>query len=98
VGAVSGSPGPDTAPPPRLPGAARRRPGADWSGADWSRAGWAGEDDAMLGALILAAVIVVAIPVGLSLSGAVVSAVLGWSLKGDVDARHEGSELVELNK
>jgi hypothetical protein len=52
----------------------------------------------MLGALILAAVIVVAIPVGLSLAGAVVSAVLGWTLKADVDARNEGSELLQLNQ
>lgn len=52
----------------------------------------------MLGALLLAVIIVVAIPVGLSLSGAVAAGILGWTLKTDADDRHEGSELVDLNK
>jgi hypothetical protein len=52
----------------------------------------------MLGALLVALVIVVVIPVGLSLSGAVAAGVLGWTLKNDADERFEGSELVELNK
>jgi len=52
----------------------------------------------MLGAVILAVVIVVALPVGMMMGGAVLAAVLGTSLKDDGDARFEGSELVELNK
>jgi hypothetical protein len=52
----------------------------------------------MLGAVIVAAVIVVVIPVGLMMSGAVASAVIGWALEEDADARHEGSELIELYK
>jgi hypothetical protein len=52
----------------------------------------------MLGALIVAAVIVVVLPVGLMMSGALASAVIGWALKDDADARHEGSELIDLYK
>jgi hypothetical protein len=52
----------------------------------------------MLGAVIVAVVIVVAIPVGLMMSGAVASGVIGWALKQDADERHEGSELIDLYK
>jgi hypothetical protein len=52
----------------------------------------------MLGAVILAVVIVVVLPVGMMMGGAVIASVLGWSLKQDGDARFDGSELVELNK
>lgn len=52
----------------------------------------------MLGAVILAIVIVVVIPVGVAMSGAVVAAILGWTLKDHAETTHEGSELVELNR
>ena len=52
----------------------------------------------MLGALILAFVIVVVIPVGVVMSSAVAAAILGQALSEDAEARYEGSELVELNK
>jgi hypothetical protein len=52
----------------------------------------------MLGAVIVALVIVVALPVGLMVSGAVAAVALGWTLKEDGDTRHEGSELVDLYK
>ena len=52
----------------------------------------------MVGAVIVAFVIVVVLPVGLIMSGAVAAAALGWTLKEDSDSRHEGSELVDLNK
>lgn len=51
----------------------------------------------MLGALILVVVILVAIPVGVSMSGAVVAGLLGWSLKDNAEATHEGSELIDLS-
>jgi hypothetical protein len=51
----------------------------------------------MLGAIILAVVIVVAIPVSVILTGAVVSSILGWSLKENGEETHQGSELVELS-
>jgi len=56
-----------------------------------------GEDGPVLGAAILVVVIVVVIPVGLMMSGAVVAALLGWSLKNTVEGDHEGSELIDLN-
>ncbi len=51
----------------------------------------------MLGAIILAVIIVVAIPVSIMMTGAIVSAILGWSLKDNGEATHEGSELVDLS-
>ncbi len=51
----------------------------------------------MLGAIILAVVIVVAIPVSVAMTGGIVAAILGWSLKEDGEERHEGSELTDLS-
>jgi hypothetical protein len=52
----------------------------------------------MLGALILAFVIVVVIPVGVIMSGPIAAALLGQTLTEDGEERFEGSELVELTK
>jgi hypothetical protein len=51
----------------------------------------------VLGALIIAAILVVVIPVAVAMSGAVAAGLLGWSLKDTVERDHEGSELVDLN-
>lgn len=51
----------------------------------------------MLGAAIIVFVLLIAIPVGLAMSGAVAAAVIGWFVREEADARHEGSELVDLN-
>jgi hypothetical protein len=51
----------------------------------------------MLGALILAFVIVVLLPVTLMMSGAVIAGVMGWLAKENAEATHEGSELIDLN-
>ena len=51
----------------------------------------------MPGALIIVVVLVVVIPVSVILTGAVVVGILGWSLKENGDATHEGSELIDLN-
>jgi hypothetical protein len=51
----------------------------------------------MAGGIILAVVIVIVIPVGVMMAGAVASAILGWSLKDDADARYQGHELLDLN-
>ena len=51
----------------------------------------------MLGALILAFVILVFIPVSVLVSGGVMAGVLGWSLKSNGEAENEGSELLDLN-
>lgn len=51
----------------------------------------------MLGALILAFVILVFIPVSVCMTGAVVAGILGWAAKDTAAANHEGSELLELS-
>lgn len=52
----------------------------------------------MIGALILIFVIVVAIPVGFLVLCSVAAAGLGQLLTLDAEDRHEGSELIALNK
>ena len=51
----------------------------------------------MIGAIAIAVVIVLLVPVAVSLVGAVLAATLGTSLKEDGESRNEGSELVDLN-
>jgi hypothetical protein len=52
----------------------------------------------MIGAIVLAVVLVIGIPVGVVMSGAVAAALLGTAATSDAEARYEGSELVDLNK
>jgi nitrogen fixation-related uncharacterized protein len=52
----------------------------------------------MLGGIIIAIVLVILIPVALMMTGPVIAALLGWTLKDDAEARNEGSELVALNR
>lgn len=51
----------------------------------------------MLGAIILAVVIVFLLPAAVLISGGVGAAILGYFLRDDAEQRYEGSELVELN-
>jgi hypothetical protein len=51
----------------------------------------------VLGAILLAFVILIALPVGLLMTGAVASAILGWFLREDAEESHAGSELIDLN-
>lgn len=51
----------------------------------------------MLGAAILVVILLVAIPVSVAMSGAVVAGILGWSLRENGEATHEGSELIDLS-
>ena len=51
----------------------------------------------MLGAIILVVVLLL-IPVMVLMTGGIASAILGFFLKSDAEARYEGSELIELNK
>jgi hypothetical protein len=51
----------------------------------------------MLGAIILAVIILIAIPVSVCMSGAVVAGILGWSLKDNGEQTHAGSELIDLS-
>jgi hypothetical protein len=50
----------------------------------------------VLGAAIIVAVVVIAIPVTIFVSGGVLSAVMGWLLKTHAEQEHEGSELIDL--
>ena len=51
----------------------------------------------MTGALIVAFVVLIALPVSFILMGAAVSALFGWTLKGNAEANYEGSELLDTN-
>jgi hypothetical protein len=51
----------------------------------------------MVGAVIIVIVLVVALPVAVLMSGAVASGLLGYFLRTDVEASHEGSELIDIN-
>ena len=51
----------------------------------------------VLGAIILAIVIVIMLPIAFMLSGAVVAGLLGWSLRWWGEDTHEGSELLDTN-
>ena len=52
----------------------------------------------MLGALIMVFVLLVVLPVGMLVGGAVLAAIFGQSLAVAKERDHEGSELVELTK
>lgn len=51
----------------------------------------------MIGALILAIVIVVVLPVAFLMSGAMASVLMGRLLRTDAEHRYEGSELLHLD-
>ena len=50
----------------------------------------------MIGEAIIVVWLLVAVPVGVMITGAVIAAILGWSLHRNGEVTHEGSELVEL--
>lgn len=51
----------------------------------------------MLGPLLIVVALVVAIPVGVIITGGVVSIILGHSLRMEGEYRNEDSELTQLN-
>ena len=51
----------------------------------------------MSGALIITIVLIVVIPISVILTGALIAGILGWALKDNGEATHEGSELIDLN-
>lgn len=61
-------------------------------------AGASGDNGAMFEVVAIIVVLVVAIPVGVLMSGAVAAAILGGLVKADVDHSHAGSELLETNR
>lgn len=52
----------------------------------------------MIGGLLVAIAIAIALPMSFFVLGAVFSAIIGWLLKDNGEASHEGSELIELNR
>ena len=52
----------------------------------------------MLGAVLMILLLVVVMPVGILMTGALAAALLGGVLNKDVDTTHEGSELLELSE
>ena len=51
----------------------------------------------VLGAAIIAVVLVIVIPVSVLMSGSIGAMIIGHFLRDDADRTHEGSELVDLN-
>ena len=58
--------------------------------------GW--QTASMLGAVLMILLLVIVMPIGILVSGAVAASLLGGLLKKDADASHEGSELLELSE
>jgi hypothetical protein len=56
-----------------------------------------GKDDGVLGAVIIVALVVVALPVTFLMTGGVLSAIFGWVAKTHAEDTHPGSELTDLN-
>lgn len=52
----------------------------------------------MLGAIVLIAIMLVVFPPALFVGQAVLFALVGQDLKADVEAQHEGSEFIQLNR
>jgi hypothetical protein len=51
----------------------------------------------MAGAIAIVVALLV-LPIVMCMGGVVIAAVLGWSVKKDVDEAHAGSELLDLNR
>ena len=51
----------------------------------------------MSGAIIIVLVILFGLVPAMLVVGGIISALLGWTLKSNAEAEHEGSELVDLN-
>ena len=47
---------------------------------------------------VLIVIALLALPVVMCVGGAVLAAILGWSVKTNVDEANEGSELLDLNR
>ena len=52
----------------------------------------------LVGPIIIVVLVVVVLPVMFLLTGAEIAAIDSYLLPGTVDAEHEGSELIELNR
>jgi hypothetical protein len=63
----------------------------------WHQTRRTGNDEGVVGAIIIAIVLVVALPVVVLMSSVLVAAGLGYVLMDEAERSHAGSELVELN-
>jgi len=52
----------------------------------------------MVGGIIIVVLLLVVFPVAIMMSGAVFAAMVGSTTKNAVDAKHEGSELLEISE
>src|SRR4051794_10647526 len=52
---------------------------------------------AVMGPALIVFALLIALPVGTLIGGAVLAVILGFLVKTEVDQEHEGSELLELN-
>jgi len=52
----------------------------------------------MVGGIIIVVLLLVVFPVAIMMSGAVFAAMVGSTTKNAVDAKHEGSELLEVSE
>ena len=52
----------------------------------------------MIGAVLMILLLVVVMPLGILMSGALAAALLGGILKNDADTTHDGSELLALSE
>ena len=62
----------------------------------WLLSRW--QTGSMIGAVLMILLLVVVMPVGILMSGALAAALLGGLLKKDVDNAHEGAELLGLSE
>ena len=61
-------------------------------GVHWLLSRW--QTGSMIGAVLMILLLVVVMPVGILMSGALAAALLGGFLKKDVDNAHDGAELL----
>ena len=54
-------------------------------------------DPLMLGGIIIVIIVGLILPVMAIMSGGFAAGILGWALKEEAEANHEGSELIDLN-
>lgn len=52
----------------------------------------------MIGAVVMVLALLVVIPVAVLMGGALFAAVLGTGMNDDAETRHEGNELLDLNR
>lgn len=52
----------------------------------------------MAGGIIIAVILVLVLPPVFFMTGGILSVAMGWLLRDNGEATHEGSELIELNQ